>query len=241
MLAVVVALSSLRPVASQTIKGKVVDATSGMPISMAHVTLIGASGMTVGSNVTDTDGSFLIPVSEAGTYRLRAMRIGYTPFMTDTLVLWAGEEADVQLMLRAIAVPLPPVEAVAEARMQRLVRVGFYKRRTNALGYFRTPEDLDSLRPVFHAELFGGMGGVRIGPDGRVLSRRSHKKCYLTVAIDGVIVESGGPSDQPWTDVVHVGDIEAIEVFPGPVGVPVWLSRRVSDCGAVLVWTKGSR
>ncbi|MGH7699611.1 MAG: carboxypeptidase-like regulatory domain-containing protein, partial [Gemmatimonadales bacterium] len=234
-------LTSLRPVASQTLRGTVVDATSGAPISMAHVTLLRGSGTIVQSNVTATDGSFIIRVPEPGVYRLRATRIGYMALVTDTLVLSVGQEAEPHLTLQAAGVQLPPVDAVAEARTERLVRGGFYKRVTNGFGYFRTPEQLDSLRPVYHAELFAGMGGVWTGPDGRVRSRSSHKKCYLTVAIDGVIVERGGPSEQPWTNVVHVGDIEAIEVFPGPVGVPVWLSRSVSECGAILVWTKGSR
>ena len=241
MLTVVAAFACLTPIASQTVKGKVIDATSSAPISMVNVAVIGASGTILGSSATDTSGAFHISVPKAGVYRLLASRIGYIPLITEALLLSSGDEAEAHLTLRASGVRLPPVEAVAEARREGLSRAGFYKRLATGFGYFRTPEQLDSLRPVFHAEVFAGMGGVRVGPDGRLQLRSFHKRCYLTVAIDGVIVERGDPLEQSWIEIVHVNDIEAIEVFPGPVGVPVWLSRSVGNCGAVLVWTKGSR
>lgn len=241
MLTVLAALTSLGPVASQTIEGRVVDAASGAPIPMAHVTLIGTSDAVVASEVTDTNGSFLMPVPEAGMYQLRAMRVGYTPFTTDTLVLAPGQEAVAHLRLQPTGVRLSPVQAVAEARVQRLVRVGFYKRLAQGFGYFRSPDELDNLRPIFHADLFWGMRGVRLRRDGRVESQSAPGRCYLTAAIDGVIVERGAVTDPHWTSVVHVNDIEALEVYPRPAGVPLWLSGSVSPCGAVVVWTKGSR
>jgi hypothetical protein len=81
------------------------------------------------------------------------------------------------------------------------------------------------------------MGGVRMLPSGQVVTLRHHRPCRLTVAIDGFPVLRDPSS--PWSEVVHVNDIEAIEVYPGPAGVPPWLFGPRSPCGAVVIWTKG--
>jgi hypothetical protein len=57
--------------------------------------------------------------------------------------------------------------------------------------------------------------------------------CPLAVAVDGLIVSN-------WTEVVHVNDIEAVEVYPSPAGLPAWMFGTRGRCGAVLIWTKGS-
>ncbi len=125
------------------------------------------------------------------------------------------------------------MEAAVEHRVvPRLARVGFYRRQAGGFGYFLTPEDLEALHPVFLEDLFWNMAGVRMRRDGRVESQRFYRPCSLGVAVDALVVSD-------WTAVVHVGDIEAIEVYPSSAGVPAWLFGPVSPCGAVVIWTKG--
>ncbi len=242
------ALTPGRPAWAQTVQGTVFDAESGVPISLANVALLATDDSIVGRHVTDKDGRFVIRAPEAGSYRLRASRISYAPFTTDTFALETGQDAVAELRLRPIPTPLDPIEVVVEERVPRLVRVGFYKRQAKGFGKFRTPEDLEALHPIYPEDLFYGMSGVRVQSRGRVMGS-AYRLCALSVTVDGLLVQRGGflrskavPSltdDPSWTDLWHVKDIEAIEVYPRPGGVPVWLSGTVSPCGALLIWTKG--
>ena len=229
-----VALTPARPACAQTVRGTVLDAETGAPIHMVDLTLLATDDSVAGVHVSDRDGRFVIRAPRAGSYRLRAARIGYGSFTTDVLVVETGHDAVVEVRLRSTAVPLDPVEAVVAGRTRRLSRVGFYNRQAMGFGYFRTPEDLEASHPAVPRDLFRGMAGVRILRGGAVQALSFSQPCTLTVAIDGFVVDSG------WTDVVHVTDIEAIEVYPRPNGVPVWMSGTLSPCGAILIWTKGS-
>ncbi len=231
-----------RPAWPQTVQGTVLDAESGVPISMANVALLATDDSIVGRHVTDKGGRFVIRAPEAGSYWLRATRIGYAPFTTDTFALETGQDAVTELRLRPSPTPLDPIEVVVEERVPWMVRVGFYKRQAKGFGQFRTPEDLEALHPIFPEDLFHGMSGVRVQSNGWVLGS-GYRPCALSVTVDGMLVQRGGsPGSKTapsWTDLWHVNDIEAIEVYPRPGGVPAWLSGTVSPCGAILIWTKG--
>ena len=237
-LTLLLALTPAGPAWAQTVQGTVFDAESGVPISMANVALLATDDSIVGRHVTDKDGRFVIRAPEAGSYWLRATRIGYAPFTTDTFALETGQDAVAELRLRPSPTALDPIEVVVEERVPWMVRVGFYKRQAKGFGQFRTPEDIEALHPIYHADLFYGMSGVRVLSNGSVLGSGF---CPLSVVVDGLLVQRGGtpPSktDPSWTDLMHVNDIEAIEVYPHPGGVPVW--TRSSPCGAILIWTKG--
>ena len=239
-LMLVLTLSPARPAWAQAVQGTVVDAESGAPIYMADVALLATDDGIVGRHVTDKDGRFVIRVPEAGSYWLRATRIGYASFTTDTFALETGQDAVAELRLQLSPIPLDPIEAVVEGRVPRLVRVGFYKRQELGFGHFLTPENLEALHPIFPEDLFYGMSGVQVQSRGRVMGSW-YRPCALSVTVDGLLVQRGGtpPSktDPSWTDLMHVNDIEAIEVYPHPGGVPVW--TRSSPCGAILIWTKG--
>ena len=227
-------LTPVRPAEGQTIQGSVRDATSGASIEMADVALLTAGDSIVGRHVTGADGRFVVRAREAGSYRLRATRMGYASYTTDAFALALGQDTVAQIRLLPNPVVLNRIQAGAERRRQRLVQVGFYDRQAKGFGYFRTPEDLEALHPIYHEDLFRGMSGVRIGRGGTVVTTSFHRPCPLSVAVDGQVVE------RDWTAVVHVNDVEAIEVYPHPTGVPAWLSGAVSPCGAIIIWTKGS-
>jgi hypothetical protein len=252
----VLCLLSLGPrsILAQTVRGTVLDSESGSGVYAADVLLLTADEAVVGRYVTEQDGSFVIPVRSPGRYRLRAARIGYVSFTTDAFQLRSGQEAVAHISLRIRPIPLDPLEAVVEApRPRRLVEVGFYRRQERGIGQFLAPEDLAGMHLHFLRDLFWGMGGIRVrtGRTGEVTVFKSlgalmtgmqGGPCRLSVSVDGQVVEGGGNykiGSGPWTDVVHVNDIEAVEVYSGAAGVPGWASR-YSPCGAILIWTRGS-
>lgn len=79
---------------SQTIRGTVLDATTGMPIPFATVQLVEMSGY---GALTDTAGCFTMPAIPVGRYTLRAQMVGYTPTELKEQLLIAGKELVVNI------------------------------------------------------------------------------------------------------------------------------------------------
>jgi hypothetical protein len=245
--------STPAPAWAQTVQGSVLEVESGVPIYTADVVLLSPSDSVVGRSVTDREGRFVIRVGNAGSYRLRASRFGYLPHTSRAFELRSGQAAVAEFSLQLSPLPLDPIEAVVERpRPRRLVQMGFYRRQRRNVGQFLAPEDLESMRLHFPRDLFWGMNGIRvISREGRVSVVRSGAPfmsgmgagpCKLSVSIDGRGEEGGGNFDigsGPWTDLVHVTDIEAVEVYTSLSGVPGWAAR-YSPCGAILIWTRGT-
>ena len=64
-------------VAAQAVQGRVSDATSGAPVSVALVVLLDSAGVQRGGDLTDSDGTFRVQVPGPGRYTLQAERIGF--------------------------------------------------------------------------------------------------------------------------------------------------------------------
>ncbi|MCH7564175.1 MAG: carboxypeptidase regulatory-like domain-containing protein [Gemmatimonadetes bacterium] len=245
-LTLLLTLTSAGPAWAQTVQGTVLDAESGAPIHTADVVLLAADDRIVGGDITDEEGRFVLRGPGAGSYRLRATRLGFESFTTEAFALEPGQNVLAELRLQLDPIPLDSLVAIVEGQKpRRLVRVGFYKRQAMGFGNFLSPDDIEDIRPVFTTDLFWGMRGVRVRR-GRLDSFNvvpTRGFCGgLSVSIDGMVVQRGGPGARPadWQSLLHVNDIEAIEVYPSAAGVPAWAAGTVSPCGAILIWTKGS-
>ena len=102
-------------VSAQTVSGTVADG-DGTPLPGASVYL---SGTTRG-DATDTDGRYEIADVPPGAYRLVASMVGFEP-ATQDIVVRAGADLEVALVLEAVPVTLGSVEVEAErdGRWQR--------------------------------------------------------------------------------------------------------------------------
>jgi hypothetical protein len=80
-----------RPGAGQTIRGTLLEEGTDQPIPGAFVVLQDSAGVTVSTTLTSSAGTWLLRPPRAGTYRLRADRIGYASFTSEPLTVTAGE------------------------------------------------------------------------------------------------------------------------------------------------------
>lgn len=103
-LAAAAALTAPRPLASQTLKGKVVQSGSREPISGALVRLLDRAEEEAGASFTNQDGRFTVRPEAAGTYRLKVERIGYESWRSEPMALGAGETRE-----EVFSVPVRPV------------------------------------------------------------------------------------------------------------------------------------
>lgn len=117
LLAALLALTAA-PLDGQVVQGRLVDADADRSLEGAMITLLGSSGSAVGNTLTDAMGRFVLIAPEAGTYTLRAERIGFSSVEADTVRLEAGDTLTHRLETRFEAVALEGIFVEGEKRCQ---------------------------------------------------------------------------------------------------------------------------
>src|SRR4051812_24870520 len=84
--------------AAQSVRGTVLDDVARRPVAGALITIVQSNGQELPSGVrTDSLGRFTINTARAGTYRVRAVRIGYRPAVSDPISLNVGGIVTLQI------------------------------------------------------------------------------------------------------------------------------------------------
>lgn len=255
-LAVAAAGSGLR---AQTLEGHVLDEATGDAIAGALVTLTDLRGEVVAVVNTGDDGAFVFvePDPPGRSYELRVEQIGYGPARA-RLQFSPDRPLQVDVLLAPAAIPVDSV-LVSTTRSRRLVEVGFETRREAGGAIFIDRTELEDRSATRVTDLLRGRAGVRVisfgseedirvGASSRNLSGSD---CQPAVWIDGSRVRSAGTPDvdqaptgsrmrvdPALTELVSPEDIEGLEVYTGPAGLPVQFRDRNVDCGVVLIWTR---
>jgi len=241
-----------QPVFAQALGGTVVDSASGKPVVGARVVVLDSAGKGLFAAVTSSDGKFSFHLPSAGDYRVRVSRIGYPSRITEPIDISRAVSANVLVRLASTPISLDTVIVVAapvERRPQFLVDAGFYRRQRMGFGHFLTRSDIDQRDAFILSDLLHDMSGVRVTCAGArrcaVTMRAANTmffrgKCNPSVVLDGVVLQPGGTSDGGLglDDLVNPFNIEALEVYPGPEGVPVQYSGYLSPCGSIIVWSR---
>ena len=240
-------LVSASPVWAQTVQGTVVDDITGDPIATAEVAVLDADEAVVARSVSDVDGQFEVRLPDEAPYHLRVARIGYATSTSTVFSVAPGQTAFTDLRLGIDPVVLDPIEAVVDGQFAVLARGGFYTREQVGLGYFLTPEEMDTKPGLITLDdLFNRAPGVVVrfedfGTSFDVFSTRGLGGCRMSVAIDRIVVQIGGRgrASMYWSNMIRIPEIAALEVYPNRTGVPEWMGGHRAECGAVVIWTKG--
>ena len=239
-------------VRAQEISGVVSDSISQQPIAGARLLLLDSAGTAIAVTVSGTDGAFSFKLPHVGEYRLVISRIGYTSLATKRFTIDSAFTARVSLSLPATPLTLDTVAVFAngdERRLQYLADAGFYRRKQIGFGHFLTRADIDKRDAQSMTDLLHDIPGVRVicgGPHCNVTMRAASSMfmrgtCQPSVVLDGVLIRAGGtPSrgDLLLDDLINPFNVEALEVYPGPEGVPVQYSGYLSPCGAIIAWSR---
>jgi len=247
---------------AQVLAGTVLDSASGKPIVGARILLLDSTGTAIKSLVTASDGQFSFSIPHLGQYRLLIGRIGYPISISKPFLFGSAFTARVSLSLPSNPITLDTVTIVAkeiERRLPYLADAGFYRRRQIGFGHFLTRDEIDKRDPLILTDLLHGMSGVRVTCGGQqrgpsqggpglqctVTMRAANTmffrgKCNPSVVLDGVLLQPGGTASGGLSldDLVNPFNIEALEVYPGPEGVPVQYSGYLSPCGSIIVWSR---
>jgi hypothetical protein len=206
--------------------------SSGTPVASAQLTLLGLR------SVSDSAGRYLFASLPAGTAKLSVRRLGFEP-KDFPLQLESGRADSLHVVLTVLAVELPGVTTEAdELRAMRLAH--FYRHRKGGSGMYFDRAELDQRRVQRLSDLMRRLPGVRIATDrnGRLILQMgrasSGRDCPPDFWIDGVRAAFMQVDDVPMMD------IEALEVYRGPSGLPPEMNSRLGNpgCGTVVIWTR---
>src|SRR5205807_1859715 len=78
------------PLAAQSLRVELVAAGSSAPVVGGILSLLDAQGARVSTALTGDGGMATLTAPSAGTYRVRAERIGFESFTSDTVTVLAG-------------------------------------------------------------------------------------------------------------------------------------------------------
>lgn len=244
---------------AQSLEGRVLDEATGTAIAGALVTLSDARGTVVAVVTTAEDGTFTVvePDPPGKSYELRVEQVGYGPALA-MLQFTPERPLEVDVLLPPAAIPVDSV-VVRATRSARLEDVGFEARRGQGGAIFIDRTEVEERSATRITDLLRGRPGVRViklGSEedirvGASARNLSGSDCQPAVWIDGSRIRSaGGPevtqvptgsrirADPALTELVSPEDIEGLEVYTGPAGLPVQYRDRNVDCGVVLIWTR---
>lgn len=226
-------LSAAATASAQTgtsVVGGVVRDSVGTPVSVATVTVGQAQAL------TDSAGRFSLGQVAAGKRTISVRRLGFRP--ADIVVeLVAGRSESVNVTLVMLPLELPGLTTTADTRLREYL-ADYHRHRSAGAGHFYDRAKIEAMRVAQLTDVLRRIPGVHLIPDrnGRYLVRmgRSPRNCPPDIWVDRVRAHAMNADDMP------LMDIEALEVYAGPSGLPPEFISRFGNpaCGAVVIWTR---
>ena len=104
---------------AQTVRGIALDA-SGIALNGVVATLIDSTNGTVARALSNASGHFTLIASKPGTYKIRALRIGFRPTVTPAFQLPLGATVERAVVLNALQVSLDTVHVADRSACRRI-------------------------------------------------------------------------------------------------------------------------
>jgi TonB-dependent starch-binding outer membrane protein SusC len=244
-LAMVLLPAGLHAQGDGTITGVVTDQATQQPVAGAQVVVMG----TQRGAMTDQQGRFSIPGVPAGSYEIRARRLGYAPTALRVTVAAGGTEtANFALATSARTLDEVVVNAVT-GQEQRRVEVGVNTGNINVGDLNKGP--ITKFTDVLQGRVPGVMVQGAVGTTGGSQRIRIRGANSLSLSnepiyyIDGVQASNGrggftlGGQDYSRISDINPDEVENIEVLKGPAASALYGSAAAN--GVVLITTRRGR
>lgn len=141
---------------AQSVRGIIVDDVRQLPIRDAAVTLVREDGSELPGVRSDSVGRFTVHSGVAGTYRVKAIKLGYSPSTSDPISIQQGGLVIVRITMTQRVQELGPIRVVERRKLsvgELMSGVGFDLRSAKGQGHFL---DSTALRP------YGRESGIEV-------------------------------------------------------------------------------
>lgn len=229
VLALALTLAAQSPGA--TLVGTVRD-TSGTPVPSTRLT---AEGMLT---LSDSAGRFTLHGLSGGATTLLVRRLGFEP-LDIAIEVVSGTTQSLNVIMTVLAQDLPGMTTNAQTFADVRLR-DFYRHRQSGIGYFIDRQEIEGKHVDRISDLLRRLPGTRMLSDraGRTNMRMGRsaggRDCPPDVWVDGVRATGMQVDDVP------LSDVEALELYRGPAGLPPEMNSRLGNpaCGALIIWTR---
>jgi hypothetical protein len=230
----IISFQSTSTLHAQSLRGIVLDSTSGNPVRGATVMLY--EGRRVLADVrADSAGVFDIALAPSDDIVLHITALGFDDFS----MRLRPRMNPLTVRLQPAPLSVEGVTATAPRRDPYLNLTGFYQRERKEIGTFIDRGQIDKSKPRRTSDLFRSVAGARIVPRGtnyEVVSRRfssGRGMCLPMIYLDGAPVGRGGLDDMALPE-----DLLGVEAYMSSSRVPAQYSGSNAACGVILLWTR---
>lgn len=224
-----VSLSRLDAQTPATLIGSVRD-TAGVAVPLAQLTVAHFRVL------SDSAGRFAFVSLPAGSFTIAVRRLGFEPESAQVQLV-NGRVDSLHFTLTILPGKLPGIVTDAESDERRRL-AEFYRHRDGGNGgYFFNRAEIEAARVYRVSDIMRRVPGVRLIADqsGRLHVRMGRSlNCPPDVWIDGMRAEGMTVDD------LSLQDVEALEIYRGPSGLPPEYNNRLGrpGCGSVVIWTR---
>jgi hypothetical protein len=239
---------------AQAVRGRVLDMEAGSPIVLGRMTLLDAGGQRVAVQVTDAEGRFLLVGPAPGEYWIEIESPFHHDYSDGPISLAAADTVSVTFELAPLPVELDDLTVEAEGPSMRLAVEGVYDRMEAGIGVHFDRERIRARPGTRVSDLIALLPMVELRPDPlaratRVLFRRRQFErllegdgvptapCFPQVFLDGAMLSIGG-SIPTELDQFSTNDLQAVEVYESPAGLPTRFHGTNAHCGTIVLWTR---
>ena len=227
--AVILTFASPSAEAQATLRGRVVDSETGLPVIGAHVQVRKLPALN-----TDSTGVFVASDIPGGDAQVIITMLGFLPGQFKVHVANGGV-TEKTFSLDFTGQKLPQVVVQARAAQMSTRYSDFEARRGRGQGAFLRWDQLTDER-------FGSVGDALKSIRGvRMQCNQQTFECYAVMArspqckpvwiIDGM-------EAQMFHENTPIRDIYGIEIYRGPGEIPGEYSGSNAACGVIVMWTK---
>ena len=223
-----------------------VDGPNGQPLAGVAVEVLGVASLR-----TDSTGQFRVMGLAAGSYIVRARKVGYLAAMK-VVTLSGGAPLQVPITLGSAGQRLPAVVSNADSAALTLQDpTGFSWRERMGQGVYITEAQIARRRAARTEQLFQGIpslaldtAGIIVVNRGRItfrdlLSPSDTAQTQWNGCVGVQVFVDGVAEPQPFNvNLVPPGQIRGIEVYYGPATTPEALRSPKTVCGTVAIWTR---
>jgi hypothetical protein len=238
---------------AQRIAGRV-QLPDSTPAATLGVLIVDSAGKTLARSTTNELGRYAIAWLPHSS-RISITRIGARP--TVVRLLGVPHDTSIDVMMQPVDVPSLDTVTSQSDRMDYFTPQlqEFETRRAGGVGHFVSDVELrrfdnTSLASVIPSKVPGVRliwyrsqtfaSSIRGGNKRRAdpNDARSPVGCWISVAVDGIVIYKGAPFVPPDLGHMQVNEYTGIEYYDGSSTMPPKFAGQDASCGFLLLWTR---
>jgi hypothetical protein len=220
---------------AQAVRGRVIDADTGAPVSGAYVRLLAEDDAMTGQATTSDAGVFYVMGRGGASRRVEASHIAYDTASTELQVGFDDQVvADIRLKRKVIEIAPLTVTASGGDPTEDATYEGLYARRSEF-------PRVGTRRALLHSDV-EMRSRMRLWDMVRTMEFRP--KCRV-VYWNGRLVQSAHLADE-WISDTALGELEGLEFYKRPIDAPAVfrdVPRYLYDnapCNVIVLWQRRS-